>query len=104
MQNLRVCDAGVFSQIPATHLLVPVVMLTEECSTYYQQVLRAYETKGGDHQQFMSSHLVPLLLSTIPEQETSERKCMLIYIRKKWVWIQSTRKISPKQPAGARGG
>ena len=33
IQNLRVCDASVFPQIPATHLQAPVVMMAEKCSS-----------------------------------------------------------------------
>ena len=33
IQNLRVCDASVFPQIPATHLQAPVVMVAEKCSS-----------------------------------------------------------------------
>ncbi len=33
IQNLRVCDASVFPQIPATHLQAPMVMMAEKCSS-----------------------------------------------------------------------
>ena len=33
IQNLRVCDASIFPQIPATHLQALVVMVAEKCSS-----------------------------------------------------------------------
>ncbi|EKM54669.1 uncharacterized protein PHACADRAFT_97239 [Phanerochaete carnosa HHB-10118-sp] len=41
--NLRVCDASVFPQIPAAHLLAPVVVVAEKCAEMIKKAVGGIE-------------------------------------------------------------